>query len=235
MILADDDFGTLVHAIELGRTVYDKVVSYVRFQMTQLLSLAFLFIAATVLNINDGMALTPLMVLFAYFFIVFAVILIAVDPADPTIMRRPPRDPKVPIHNRPAVTRWISYGAVRFLTALVPLLAGPDQPSVTEPSASMTMAFVVLCLSTAFSALALRRDPTAGLAEPVLRAAAILTIPVVLVVLCTELAFLRNGLMAQALTGQQWLVCIGLALITPIVIEIDKWIRRRPNSSAQSA
>ena len=38
MILTDDNFGTLVHAVELGRRVYDKVVAYVRYQMTQLLS-----------------------------------------------------------------------------------------------------------------------------------------------------------------------------------------------------
>ena len=38
MILNDDNFGTLVHAVELGRTIYAKVVSYVRYQMTQLLA-----------------------------------------------------------------------------------------------------------------------------------------------------------------------------------------------------
>ena len=37
MILTDDNFGTLVHAVEIGRRVYEKIVSYVRFQMTQLL------------------------------------------------------------------------------------------------------------------------------------------------------------------------------------------------------
>ena len=39
MILTDDNFGTLVHAVEIGRRVYDKIVSYVRYQMTQLLAL----------------------------------------------------------------------------------------------------------------------------------------------------------------------------------------------------
>ena len=34
MILTDDNFGTLVHAVEIGRRVYEKVVSYVRYQMT---------------------------------------------------------------------------------------------------------------------------------------------------------------------------------------------------------
>ena len=122
MILTDDNFGTLVHAVELGRTVYEKIVAYVRFQMSQLLSLVFLFLAATAFDINNGVALTPLMVLFVCFFIVvFAVIVIAVDPPDPDVMLRPPRDPKVPISNRPAIIRWTIYGGLRFLTALVPL------------------------------------------------------------------------------------------------------------------
>ena len=90
MILTDDNFGTLVHAVELGRRVYDKVVSYIRYQMTQLLSLVMLFVAATIFNINDGVALTPSMVLFLLFFVTSAgVVIIAVDPGDPEIMKRP--------------------------------------------------------------------------------------------------------------------------------------------------
>ena len=68
MILTDDNFGTLVHAVEIGRRVYDKIVSYVRYQMTQLLSLILLFLAATVFDINDGVAMTPPMVLYLLFF-----------------------------------------------------------------------------------------------------------------------------------------------------------------------
>jgi Ca2+-transporting ATPase len=57
MILTDDNFGTLVHAVEIGRRVYDKVVAYVRYQMTQLLSLVLLFLAASIFDINDGVAM----------------------------------------------------------------------------------------------------------------------------------------------------------------------------------
>ena len=131
MILTDDNFGTLVHAVELGRRVYAKIVSYVRFQMTQLLSLVMLFVAATAFNINQGVALTPTMVLFLLFFVTAAgVVVITVDPGDPDVMSRPPRDPKIPITNRTAILFWILYGAVLFLAALVPLVAGPDAPSV---------------------------------------------------------------------------------------------------------
>ena len=236
MILTDDNFGTLVHAVELGRTVYEKIVAYVRFQMSQLLALVFLFLVATAFDINDGVALTPLMVLYVCFFVVvFVVIVIAADPPDPDVMNRPPRDPSVPISNRPAILRWVLYGGVRFLTALVPLLAGPDALSVSAPSASMTMAFVVLCLSTATGGLVLRRDPASGLTPPLLKAAGILAVPVILVVLATELPVMQRALLTQPLTGPQWLACAGLALIAPVVIEGDKWLRRRRSGSSRGA
>jgi P-type E1-E2 ATPase len=47
MILTDDNFGTLVHAVEPGRRIYGTITAYVRYQMTQLLSLVMLFVTAT--------------------------------------------------------------------------------------------------------------------------------------------------------------------------------------------
>ena len=130
MILTDDNFGTLVNAVEIGRRVYEKIVSYVRYQMTQLLALVMLFIAATVFDVNEGVALTPLMVIYLLIFVTAAgVVIIALDPGDPDVMHRPPRDPKVPITNRTAVSLWIVYGAVLAAAAFVPLVAGPDDPS----------------------------------------------------------------------------------------------------------
>jgi Ca2+-transporting ATPase len=228
MILTDDNFGTLVHAVELGRSIYGKIVSYIRYQMTQLLALVLLFVTATVFNINSGVAMTPLMVLFLNFFVaIFPVVVILLDPADPEVMNRPPRDPKVPITNLPAVTRWIAYGAVLFVSGLVPLVAGPDQPSTDVASASMTMCYVVIGLGTIFSGVVMRRDPTSGLIPPMLTAVKWSVIPAGLLVLSTELDFLQHGLLAQSLTGLQWLACIGLALAMPIVVEIDKWVHRR--------
>src|SRR6478735_1950210 len=228
MILTDDNFGTLVHAVELGRRVYAKIVSYVRFQMTQLLALVMLFIAATAFNINQGVALTPTMVLFLLFFVTAAgVVVITVDPGDPDVMSRPPRDPKIPITNRAAILFWILYGAVLFVAALVPLVAGPDAPSVDQPTASLTMTFVVMGLGTVFNALTNRRDPTSGLTAPILRALAISLVPVTMIVLATQLPGLQAGLLTTSLSGPQWLECVGLALVLPVVVEVGKWIRRR--------
>ncbi|TCN44125.1 Ca2+-transporting ATPase [Kribbella orskensis] len=228
MVLTDDNFGTLVHAVEIGRRVYDKVVSYVRYQMTQLLSLVFLFLAASVVNINDGVAMTPQMVLFLLFFATaVGVVIIAVDPGDPDVMHRPPRDPAVPITNRSAVIMWIGYALVLFIAALAPLVAGPDEPSTTQGSVSMTMTFVVMGLGTTFNALVNRRDPTSGLTPPIIKALAIGLIPVVLLFLATQLPSLQKGLLTVQLSPRQWLTCAGLAALLPIVVEVSKAIRRR--------
>ncbi|HSZ36819.1 MAG TPA: cation-transporting P-type ATPase [Acidimicrobiales bacterium] len=228
MILTDDNFGTLVHAVEIGRRVYDKIVSYVRFQMTQLLGLVLLFVVATAFNINSGVALTPSMVLYLlFFFTAFGVIVIATDPGDPDVMTRSPRDPKVPITNRHAVLMWLLYATALFVAALIPLVAGPDTPHPTKPSASLTMTFVVMGLGTVFNALTNRRDPASGLTPPVLKAVGISVVPIVMLVLATQLPALQSGLLTQPLTGRQWLACIGLALFVPVVIEGSKWLRRR--------
>ena len=178
MVLTDDNFGTLVHAVGIGRRVYAKVVSYVRYQMTQLLSLVFLFLAATVFNVNQGVAMTPPMVLYLLFFATaVGVVIIAVDPGDPDVMHRPPRDPAVTITNRGAVVMWVIYALVLFVAAFLPLVAGPDEPSPSHASVSMTMTFTVMGLGTAFNAIVNRRDPTSGLTPPLLKAAAIALIP----------------------------------------------------------
>jgi Ca2+-transporting ATPase len=228
MVLTDDNFGTLVHAVEIGRRVYDKIVSYVRYQMTQLLALVFLFLAATVFNVNEGVAMTPTMVLYLLFFATaVGVVVIAVDPGDPDVMHRPPRDPGVPITNRGAVVMWVSYALVLFLAAFAPLVLGPDEPSPKHASVSVTMTFVVMGLGTAANAVVNRRDPTSGLTPPILKAMAIALVTVVMVLLATQLPTLQKALATTSLTPRQWLVCAGLAAVLPVVVELGKLFRRR--------
>jgi Ca2+-transporting ATPase len=228
MILTDDNFGTLVHAVEIGRRVYEKVVSYVRYQMTQLLALVFLFLAATAFDVNHGVALTPLMVLYLLVFVTASgVVVIAVDPGAPDVMHRPPRDPSLPITNRQAITLWVVYAATLFIAAMIPLVAGPDDPRTDVASASLTMTFVVMGLGTIFNALTNRRDPASGLDPPLLKALAISLFPLAMVVLATELPGFQKGLLTTSLTGHEWLACFGLAALLPLVIEASKFQRRR--------
>ncbi len=227
MILTDDNFGTLVHAVEIGRKVYEKVVSYVRYQMTQLLALVFLFLAASAFDVNHGVALTPLMVLYLLLVTASGVVVIAVDPGAPDVMHRPPRDPNLPITNRPAVTLWVVYAATLFVAAMIPLVAGPDDPKTDVATASLTMTFVVMGLGTIFNAITNRRDPASGLDSPLLKALAISLLPLGMLVLATELPGFQKGMLTTSLTGHEWLACFGLAALLPVVIETGKWQRRR--------
>ena len=155
------------------------------------------------------------------------VVIIAVDPGDPDVMSRAPRDPKLPIANRDAIVSWVIYASVLFVAALLPLVIGPDEPKVDAASVSMTMTFVVMGLGTVFNALTNRREPASGLAPPILRALAIGALPVLMLVLATELPGLQEGLLTKPLTGRQWFACLGLAALLPLVIEGRKWLRRR--------
>ena len=231
LILVDDNFGTLVTAVRLGRSIYDKIVSYVRYQMAQLFSLVLLFLVTSIFAINDGVPLTPIMVLFLNFFItIFPVVVIMLDPIPDEIMRKPPRDPRKTIANKAAVTQWLAYGSVIFLASLVPLLAFSDESSSTEPNAPVTMTFVVAALGSIFCGVVVRRDPESGLMPPILVAVKWLSIPLALTVAAVELSFMQRLIGTTGLDGRQWLICLGLALVIPLFIEVEKWVRRRIGS-----
>lgn len=91
----------------------------------------------------------------------------------------------------------------------------------------MTMTFVVMGLGTALNALVNRRDPTSGLTAPIAKALAIALVPVGMVFLATQLPSLQGALLTVALTGGQWLVCLGLATLLPLTVEAGKVVRRR--------
>ena len=133
----------------------------------------------------------------------------------------------MPITNRKAITDWVLYAAVLFVAAIIPLVAGPDEPSTDQASASMTMTFVVMGLGTVFNAVTNRRAPGSGLAPPLLKAVAIALVPIAMIVLATQLPLLQGALLTVSLTGAQWAAAIGLALLLPVVIEANKWVRRR--------
>ena len=233
MVLTDDNFGTLVRAVELGRSIYQKILLYVRYQMSQLMALVILFLTASVFNINSGVALTPSMVLFINFVIAgFPVIVIILEPVDHALMNDPPRDPMVTVSNRHEVVRWLVYGVSLFAVTLVPLLWGPDELAVDTASVSMTMAFVVLCFGTILAGLTIRRDPDSGLLPPILKALMVLSVPAVLTVLATEGPFLQRVLTTETLTGSQWLAALLLALVPATIIELDKAIKRARASRA---
>jgi Ca2+-transporting ATPase len=92
MILTDDDFATIVGAIEQGRKLYDNLTKYVRFVLISLVAFVLTFLGATLLDIASGQPFSPAQVLWIHFFASapFGVAL-GLDQASHGLMQRRPR------------------------------------------------------------------------------------------------------------------------------------------------
>ena len=159
IVLTDDNFATLVRAVDLGRDIYRRINSYIKLQLTILSSVLQLMLLATIFDINGGVALFPMQLLFCKFFVVVTVVVgFIVDVPDPSVMQRPPRKPGTKIVNRPQIIRWAISGFLVAVTALALLAWGPGKPSTTHASTSMTMAFAVVALSAVNLGVVMRRE-----------------------------------------------------------------------------
>src|SRR5262249_28193962 len=92
MILADDNFATIVYAVEQGRKIYDNLTKYVRFVLVLLVAFVLTFLGATLFNIAAGRPFSPPQLLWLHFFVTppsgFAP---GSDHAGPGLMARRPR------------------------------------------------------------------------------------------------------------------------------------------------
>lgn len=232
IVLTDDNFATLVRAVDLGRDIYRRITSYVKLQLTILSSVLQLMLLATIFNINGGVALFPMQLLFCKFFVVVTVVIgFIVDVPDPGVMRRPPRKPGTKIVNRPQIIRWVLSGFVVAVTALLVLAHGPDKPSTTHASVSMTMAFAVVAFSAVNLGLVLRREREAPWSSPVFPYLGWIILGWVLTWAAVELGMLQRLLNTESLTGAQWAVVLGLSLIAPALVWADKAIHLRRQRS----
>jgi P-type Ca2+ transporter type 2C len=226
IVLTDDNFATLVRAVDLGRDIYRRISSYVRLQLTILSSVLQLMVYATIFNINGGVALFPLQLLFCKFFVVITVVIgFIVDVPDPGVMQRPPRKPGTKIVNRPQIIRWVLTGFVVAVTALAVLKWGPGKPSTTHASASMTMAFAIVSLSAVNIGLVMRRERQVPWASPLFPYLGWIILGWVLTWAAVELNMLQRLLDTESLSGREWVIVLALSLIAPAVVGVDKMIQ----------
>jgi Ca2+-transporting ATPase len=92
MILSDDNFATIVFAVEQGRKIYDNLTKYIRFVLVLLVVFVLTFLGATLFNIAAGEPFTPAQVLWIHFIVNapfgFA---LGFDKESPGLMARSPR------------------------------------------------------------------------------------------------------------------------------------------------
>jgi len=234
IVLTDDNFATLVRAVELGRDIYRRISTYIRLQLTILSSVLQLMLYATILNINGGIALFPLQLLFCKFFVVITVVIgFIVDVPDSGVMQRPPRKPGTKIVNTPQVIRWLVSGFVVAAIALGILTWGPGNPSTTAGSVSMTMAFAFISFSAVNIGLVLRRERGAPWTSPLFPFLGWIILGWVITWAAVELNMLQRLLDTVSLSGGQWGTVLGLSLVAPAVVGVDKAIQLRRQHTEQ--
>ncbi len=231
MILTDDNFATLVHAVALGRDIYGKITAQIRWVMAGLFGFVGVMLGGSILNLNNGAVLTPVQLLFNTFLIgIFPALAISTDTEEPGLMDLPPRDPNVPIFNRRSAPLWIFFGATQAIASLLPFVW---QSEIGIPAAQ-SMTFSILAFTTILMAISLRRTFVPGWSGPFIPYFIWMAVPAVLTVLCVELPLFQRILQTTSLTGSQWQAVIAFSLITPAVIEIAKAFQRRAKQRSQT-
>ena len=225
MILTDNNFATLVRAVELGRDIYTKITAQIRYVLAGLFGVLTLMLLASVLNINGGNALSATQLLFVTFLIgIFPALAISADTPEAGTMDRPPRDSSVPILNSSTFPRWLLFGVVQGGIGIFAYwLAARNGESI---QVAQSMVFAVMGWSTVLMAAGLRRDVTPSWHGPFAPYMLWLAVPFGLTWLAVESELLQPTLDTVSIGGATWGLVLMLALIPLLLIELDKYVRR---------
>jgi Ca2+-transporting ATPase len=235
MILTDDNFATIIKAVELGRGLYDNLVKYIRFQMGVLAGMIITFLGASILNIASGIPFLPMQTLWVNFTTqVFQSIGLGYGAQNEGLMDREPRKPEAPILTRPD-TYWFVAAGLTMAAATLAVIAVASHDVGDELARTMGMTtFAIANLCFSFTA----RDKFRSVfsLDTFSDRTFVLTslLSVVAIIIATELAFLRRILDTIELTGNQWLICIGAGLVIVVVSEILKFVLRRREIAAKA-
>ncbi|MEU0337477.1 cation-transporting P-type ATPase [Streptomyces bobili] len=210
MVLTDDDFSTIVRAVREGRSIYDNIVTFVRFQLSTNIG-AILTLLATVLA---GLPATMSAVQLLWVNIIMdgpPAMALGIDPPQNNVMHRPPRPPGERILNVRRLAAITRSGAIMAAGTLAVFTAARN---LTDSATAATMAFTTFVLFQLFNALAARSEDGPVLGRHQLHnrtlwicLAAVLTLQVIAV----QAPFAQGVFDTVPLGPAQWAVCLATA------------------------
>ncbi len=227
MVLTDDNFATIVRAVKQGRSLYDNIVSFVRFQLSTTLGFAILFLLAAAFGVADGKPFTAIAILWVNLIMDGPpAMALGVDPADGEVMRRRPR----PVSERILTPRrWtaVVLSATVMATGSLAVLAW------AADDVAATMAFTTFVLFQFFNILNARSDTATVFRRHTLTNRALwisLAAVIVLQVAVTVAAPLQGLFDTTAISPAQWMLCAAIASTVLIAEELRKaFVRRSPH------
>ena len=235
MVLLDDNFATIVDAVEEGRVIFDNIRKFIKYTLSSNTGELWVMLLAPFLGMP--LPLLPLQILWINLVTDgLPGLALAVEPAERGIMKRPPFRPDESIFSRGLGWQIIWVGILMGFVSLGvgyyfwdaagrPLEIGHDIAFHWR-----TMLFTTLTLAQMGNALALRTNKDSVfqvgfLSNPYMVGAVLLTFVLQLAVIYVP--FLQRAFDTQALTLNELLLTLAASAIVFIAVELDKWRRRR--------
>jgi P-type Ca2+ transporter type 2C len=225
MVLTDDNFATIVAAVEQGRVIYDNIRKFIKYLLTSNSGEILVMLMGPFVGL--GLPLVPLQILWINLVTDgLPALAVSAEPAERGTMRRPPRPPGESVFAR-GLGRHILW--VGVLMALVSLATGLWYSQI-EPEIWQTMLFTTLTLSQLAHVMAIRSGDeslfSVGLLsnKPLLWAVAI-TFVLQLVAIYTP--FFQELLETEALPLADLAIAVALSTIIFWAVEVEKWLIRR--------
>ncbi|MCX7669754.1 MAG: HAD-IC family P-type ATPase, partial [Anaerolineae bacterium] len=226
MTLTDDNFASIVAAVEEGRAIFGNIKKYLMYLLSSNIGEIGLMAGAPLAGLP--LPLTAVQILYVNLATDgLPALALSVDPPEKDLMRRKPRDPRTGIFTRPVVTLMTMGG---LWSAIANLGLFTWALNSGRPIAeAMTMTFVSLVLIQFFKAFNYRSDRHSVLNRPFANRWLNLAIiwELILLSLIIYLPFLHDAFGTFYLTLEDWLIALAVAFTVSPVLEVGKWMVRR--------
>lgn len=226
MTLTDDNFASIVAAVEEGRGVFGNIKKYLMYLLSSNIGEIGLMAGATLLGLP--LPLSAVQILYVNLATDgLPALALAVDPPEADLMRRPPRNSRTGIFTRPVITLMTIGGLWSTLVNLG--LFAWALNSGRSLAEAMTMTFVSLVLIQFFKAYNYRSDRRSVLNRPFANKWLNIAIlwELALLVLIVYVPFLHGPFGTFSLPVVDWVIVVGLSLTISPVLELAKWMERR--------
>jgi P-type Ca2+ transporter type 2C len=225
MTLTDDNFASIVAAVEEGRGIFSNIKKYLMYLLSSNIGEIGLMAGATLAGLP--LPLSAVQILYVNLATDgLPALALAVDPPEEDLMRRPPRDPSTGIFTRPVVMLMLVGGLWSTVVNLgLFVWALNSGRSIQE---AMTMTFVSLVLIQFFKAYNFRSDRHSVLRRPFANKWLNLAIiwELIMLALILYVPLLERTFGTFGLSLRDWLIIIALAFTVSPVLELAKWIER---------
>jgi Ca2+-transporting ATPase len=227
IVLADDNFATIVRAVDEGRVLFANLTKGVRYYLTCKVALVSATLLATLMGVPVPFAPVQIILMELFMDLAAAATFVA-EPSEGDLMRRPPRDPQAKFMDRAMVTSVLASAVGLFAAVSISYLGALNTGA--SLTTARTMAFVTWLLGHVFLALNMRSErlPLFKLGVFSNRLMIIWgAAAVAFVLLATLVPAVQTPLRTAPLSGQQWMLVMVASLAGTFWLEVRKVLSRR--------